>query len=314
MLYIVGLGLGDERDITVRGLDAVRSCSKIYMEAYTSLLSLGLDPAALANLVRLPFSLFSWPPTTRSSKCLCVACPQLLLTGVVVFSCVCVQEKLYGKEITVADREMVEERVDQVLSEAADADVAFLVVGDPFGATTHTDLVVRAKKMGAEVKVIHNASVMNAIGVCGLQLYRYGETISIPFFTEEWRPDSFYEKIQNNRQLGLHTLCLLDIRVKEPTWESLARGKKVYEPPRFMTVNTAISQLFEVEEVRGGSAYGRDTLCIGVARLGSDDQKIVAGPMEKLLSVDFGPPLHCLIIVGETHPLEEEMLEFYMIK
>jgi len=58
-------------------------------------------------------------------------------------------------------------------------------------------------------------------------------------------------------------------------------------------------------------AYGRDTLCIGVARLGSDDQKIVAGPMEKLLDIDFGPPLHCLIIVGETHPLEEEMLEFY---
>ena len=31
------------------------------------------------------------------------------------------------------------------------------------------------------------------------------------------------------------------------------RGKKVYEPPRFMTVNTAISQLLEVEEARGGS-------------------------------------------------------------
>ena len=44
-----------------------------------------------------------------------------------------VQEKLYGKEITVADREMVEDRVDQVLSKAADTDVAFLVVGDPFG-------------------------------------------------------------------------------------------------------------------------------------------------------------------------------------
>ncbi|ONL98164.1 putative diphthine methyl ester synthase [Zea mays] len=69
-----------------------------------------------------------------------------------------------------------------------------------------------------------------------------------------------------------------------------------------------------MEEARGGYAYRRETLCIGVARLGSDDQKIVAGPMEKLLDVDFGPPLHCLIIVGETHPLEEEMLEFYMIK
>lgn len=76
-------------------------------------------------------------------------------------------------------------------------------------ATTHSDLVVRAKDLGLEVKVIHNASVMNAVGVCGLQLYRYGETVSIPFFTETWRPDSFYEKIQRNRQLGLHTLCLL---------------------------------------------------------------------------------------------------------
>lgn len=76
-------------------------------------------------------------------------------------------------------------------------------------ATTHTDLVVRAKKIGVNVKVVHNASVMNAIGVCGLQLYRYGETISLPFFTETWRPDSFYEKIQRNRGLGLHTLCLL---------------------------------------------------------------------------------------------------------
>lgn len=76
-------------------------------------------------------------------------------------------------------------------------------------ATTHTDLVVRAKKLGVEVKVVHNASVMNAVGVCGLQLYHYGETVSIPFFTETWRPDSFYEKIRENRKLGLHTLCLL---------------------------------------------------------------------------------------------------------
>jgi diphthamide biosynthesis methyltransferase len=44
-----------------------------------------------------------------------------------------VQEELYGKEIIVADREMVEERADQMLAEALEFDVAFLVVGDPFG-------------------------------------------------------------------------------------------------------------------------------------------------------------------------------------
>ncbi|MCI75244.1 diphthine synthase, partial [Trifolium medium] len=35
-----------------------------------------------------------------------------------------------------------------IFSQAQLSHVAFLVVGDPFGATTHTDLVVRAKKMG----------------------------------------------------------------------------------------------------------------------------------------------------------------------
>ena len=38
MLYVIGLGLSDERDITVKGLDAVKSCERIYLEAYTSIL------------------------------------------------------------------------------------------------------------------------------------------------------------------------------------------------------------------------------------------------------------------------------------
>ncbi|GAV63599.1 TP_methylase domain-containing protein [Cephalotus follicularis] len=260
MLYIIGLGLGDEQDITLRGLEAVKKCDKVYVEAYTSLLSFGLSTHAL--------------------------------------------EKLYGKPITVADREMVEEKADAILSHSLSSDVAFLVVGDPFGATTHTDLVVRAKKLGVNVKVVHNASVMNAIGICGLQLYRYGETISIPFFTQSWRPYSFYDKILNNRSLALHTLCLLDIRVKEPSLESLCRGRKQYEPPRYMTINTAIEQLLEVEQMRGGKAYNEDTCCVGLARLGSDDQKIVAGTMRQLRVVDFGAPLHCLVIVGKENMLE----------
>ncbi|XP_062075607.1 probable diphthine methyl ester synthase [Humulus lupulus] len=168
MLYIVGLGLGDERDITLRGLEAVKQCDKVYIEAYTSLLSFGIPSDGLSTL-----------------------------------------EKLYGRPVILADREMVEEKADEILSAAHVSDVAFLVVGDPFGATTHTDPVVRAKKLGIVVKVIHNASVLNAIGICGLQLYRYGEIVSIPFFTETWKPDSFYEKIQSNQNLGLHTLCLL---------------------------------------------------------------------------------------------------------
>ena len=69
---------------------------------------------------------------------------------------------------------------------------------------------------------------MNAVGCCGLQLYNFGETVrcssrfvlisprqvSIPFWTETWQPESFYDKICENLSRGLHTLCLLDIKVK----------------------------------------------------------------------------------------------------
>lgn len=38
MLYLVGLGLGDETDITVKGLEVVKKAERVYLEAYTSIL------------------------------------------------------------------------------------------------------------------------------------------------------------------------------------------------------------------------------------------------------------------------------------
>lgn len=38
MLYLVGLGLSDETDITVKGLEVAKSASRVYLEAYTSIL------------------------------------------------------------------------------------------------------------------------------------------------------------------------------------------------------------------------------------------------------------------------------------
>lgn len=43
MLYVIGLGLGDVKDITVKGLEIVKSCDVIYLEAYTSILTCGKD-------------------------------------------------------------------------------------------------------------------------------------------------------------------------------------------------------------------------------------------------------------------------------
>jgi len=38
MLYLIGLGLSGVKDITVKGLEIVKSCHKVYLENYTSIL------------------------------------------------------------------------------------------------------------------------------------------------------------------------------------------------------------------------------------------------------------------------------------
>lgn len=38
MLYIIGLGLADEKDISVKGLEIVRKADRVYLEAYTAIL------------------------------------------------------------------------------------------------------------------------------------------------------------------------------------------------------------------------------------------------------------------------------------
>jgi diphthine synthase len=49
MLYLIGLGLSDETDITVKGLEIVRKASRVYLESYTAILL--VDQTVL---VRLP--------------------------------------------------------------------------------------------------------------------------------------------------------------------------------------------------------------------------------------------------------------------
>ena len=43
MFYLIGLGLGDAEDITVKGLRIVKNASRVYLEAYTSILGVGKE-------------------------------------------------------------------------------------------------------------------------------------------------------------------------------------------------------------------------------------------------------------------------------
>ena len=155
---------------------------------------------------------------------------------------------------------------------------------------------------------------MNAIGTTGLQLYNFGQTVSMPFFTDTWKPSSFYDRVAENRQIGLHTLVLLDIKVKEQSLENLARGRKIYEPPRFMTVAECAAQMLETEEERKEEVYGEKSLAVGVARVGSTEQKIVSGTLGELTTVDMGSPLHSLVLLGRRmHDLEKDVLSEWAV-
>ena len=52
MLYLVGLGLADERDITVKGLEIVRKAERVYLEAYTAILL--VEKEALVSAIARP--------------------------------------------------------------------------------------------------------------------------------------------------------------------------------------------------------------------------------------------------------------------
>ena len=48
MLHIIGLGLADEKDVSVKGLEVIRKAERVYLEAYTAVLL--VDQAQLVGL------------------------------------------------------------------------------------------------------------------------------------------------------------------------------------------------------------------------------------------------------------------------
>lgn len=57
-----------------------------------------------------------------------------------------------------------------------------------------------------------------------------------------------------------------------------------------------------------------DSLCIGLARVGSDSQQLVTCSLKAMANVDLGGPLHSMIIAGPVlHPLETDYIEQFKI-
>jgi len=247
-LVFIGLGLNDEKGITINGLEETKSATNVFVELYTSLMP--------------DFSLQRF-------------------------------EALCCRKIQVVSRQMLEEENGKVILEAAKKGKAvFLVPGDPFIATTHITLRIDAQKQGIKTRMVHGASIMSAIiSLSGLHNYKFGKTVTVPF--SENFSETPYNVISQNKTLGLHTLCLLDLKINEN---------------RFLTISEAIKMLLEVEQKRQKGMVTPDEVAVGLARAGSGNPTLKADFVKELVDYDFGAPPFSLIFPGDLHFMEVEAL------
>jgi len=253
-LYLIGLGIYDEKDISLRGLEILKNSDKVYAENYTNFFA----EKFLRNL-----------------------------------------ERIIGRRITLLSRSDLEERVDSLLKKIVKGkkDVALLVPGDPMIATTHVSIILKANELGIKTKVIHSSSIYSAIAETGLHIYKFGQTASIPYPEKNYFPETPYKVLKENLNSGLHTLFLLDVKAEER---------------KFMTVNEAIEILLNIEKRRKENVFKEETLCLGVARIGSNDEIIKYGKAMKLIKENFGSPPHSFVVPGKLHFTEKEALNRFL--
>jgi len=247
MLYIIGLGLNDEKDLTFNSLEAIKKCKKVYLENYTS--NLFFNVQDLENFI--------------------------------------------NKKIFLANRNLVE-YTEEIVDEAEDNEVAFLVKGDALSATTHTDLYLRAIKRHVKVKLFHNASIITAVGDTGLSLYKFGKIASIPF--NNGNVETPYDVLKENKDM--HTLFLLDLNP---------------ENDNYMSISEALNYLLKVETKRKEGIISYDTFVVVCCALGSDKEIIKYGKIKDVINFKFDVYPISLIIPGKLHFMEEDMLNLFKI-
>lgn len=197
--------------------------------------------------------------------------------------------KEIGRPIDVLERSDAEDGRRVLAALDRSPRVALLVPGDPFAATTHLALRRLAEEHGHAWRYLPGASITSAAaGFLGLMVYRFGRVSSLPFAEPGFAPRSPLDIIRANRRHDLHTLVLLDLRPSEQ---------------RFMTAREAIGILQERD--RRPRLFGPSVEIAVVARLGTDGAAAWFGALPALAAVEFGPPLHALVVPARSLHFEE---------
>ena len=154
-----------------------------------------------------------------------------------------------------------------------------MVYGSPLFATTHISLIIDAEQQRINTKVIHSASIFDAIAETGLQLYKFGKIASMP---EQGKSD-FLEYVKQNQSIKAHSLILVDIG---------------------MSFKNALNKL-ETEVKNKKIKIDKIIVC---SKIGTDESEIIYSKIKDLKDKEIHAPF-CFIIPSELHFLEKEGVE-----
>lgn len=173
--------------------------------------------------------------------------------------------------------------------------VVLLTYGDPLIATTHMELMARARSSGIRCRVIHSSSIVTAVlGECGLHVYKLGRIATV--VSDPIANTSTYHVLYTNLMQMSHTILLLEYD---------------QEHAHFLAPDHALRLLLECEARERMNVIGEDTFAIVASRVGMEDMSIVGGRIGSLLKHkhEFGEPPHTLIVTGSLHFTEVETLK-----
>jgi diphthine synthase len=201
-------------------------------------------------------------------------------------------KKIVKGKFKIAKRWMIEDG-NEILKAAKNTDVIILTYGDPFIATTHIELRIRAIQNKIKTKAIHASSALTAlVGECGLHYYKVGKIVTI--MDDIKTLTTPYYSIYQNAIAGLHTILLLEFN---------------QDIKFFLDPISALSNLLDVEKSEKRKVISSSTFAIVASRIGLKNQDIVAGKISTLLKQSFGESPHTIIIPGTLHFTEVDALK-----
>lgn len=204
---------------------------------------------------------------------------------------------LVNHSIKSLNRSDLEENMKSLIEESRTKNVSLIVNGDPLLATTHKILLDECKEKGIKTRIVHSISILSAlIGESGLDFYRFGGVCTISRWYDDYKPTSFYEKIENNLKVNLHSMVLLDYFPESESTLPIAESIRI---------------MLESEEQYKKGILNKSTKIIIGNNIGTDSSRLILTTLEKAESIDL-KGLNTFIIPAEISEVEDDFIKnFY---